>query len=135
MISLHDIIWHNGRFLGVEWSVWKGIGLLGNAVFFSRFFVQWYESEKKGRVVVPVIFWWLSLTGTLLLLSYAIRQNDSVFILAYAFSWIPYLRNLVIHRRYEKAHIYCPDCGKKVPPQSNFCPHCGAKLSATASAV
>jgi lipid-A-disaccharide synthase-like uncharacterized protein len=129
MNSLHNVIWHDGRFLGIEWSMWKAIGLLGNVVFFSRFFVQWYATEKKGQVVIPVIFWWLSLTGTLLLLTYAVRQNDSVFILAYLFSWIPYLRNLVIHHRYEKAHRNCEGCGKKIPPHSNFCPACGTRLA------
>ncbi|HSY42403.1 MAG TPA: lipid-A-disaccharide synthase N-terminal domain-containing protein [Candidatus Acidoferrum sp.] len=135
MSSLHDLIWHNGRFLGIEWSVWKGIGLMGNAVFFSRFIIQWYASEKTGRVVVPVVFWWLSLVGTLLLLTYAVRQHDSVFILAYAFAWIPYMRNLVIHHRHEKAHLACAECGTKIPPQSNFCAHCGAKQPATALAA
>jgi lipid-A-disaccharide synthase-like uncharacterized protein len=135
MNSLHDLIWYHDKFLGIQWSVWKGIGLTGNAVFFSRFYVQWYASEKTGRVVVPAIFWWLSLTGTFLLLSYAIRQRDPVFILAYAFSWIPYMRNLVIHNRHEKAHTGCPSCGMKVPPQSNFCPHCGAKLPAVTSSA
>jgi lipid-A-disaccharide synthase-like uncharacterized protein len=135
MDFLHNLIWYHDKFLGIEWSVWKAIGLTGNAVFFSRFLVQWYATEKKGRVVVPEMFWWLSLAGTLLLLAYAVRQHDSVFILAYAFSWIPYTRNLIIHYRHEKAHLDCAVCGSKVPPQSNFCPHCGAKLAATISSA
>jgi lipid-A-disaccharide synthase-like uncharacterized protein len=134
MDSLHNLIWHDGKFLGIAWSVWKVIGLTGNIVFFSRFIVQWYVSEKRGQVVIPTIFWWLSLAGTLLLLSYAIRQHDSVFILAYIFSWIPYTRNLIIHYRHQKAHMDCVECGKKVPPHSNFCPNCGAKLEASVSA-
>jgi lipid-A-disaccharide synthase-like uncharacterized protein len=133
MNSLHDLIWYDGKFLGIEWSVWKVIGWVGNAVFFSRFFVQWYATEKKGRVVVPVIFWWLSLTGSLLLLIYALRQTDSVFIFAYLFPWIPYLRNLIIHYRHERAHTDCAGCGTKVPPNSNFCPNCGLKLPAPTS--
>jgi lipid-A-disaccharide synthase-like uncharacterized protein len=133
-MNLHDLIWHNGKFLGIDWSIWKGIGFAGTAVFFSRFFVQWYASEKKGQVVVPAVFWWLSLVGTLLLLSYAIHKMDSVFIVSYLLSWVPYLRNLVLHYRYEKAHSNCVDCGYRVPPKSNFCPHCGAKLQTTASA-
>jgi lipid-A-disaccharide synthase-like uncharacterized protein len=116
------------KFLGVDWSIWKVVGWLGNVVFFSRFFVQWYVTEKKKRVVVPQAFWWLSLIGSLLLLTYSIRQKDSVFIFAYAFTWIPYIRNLVIHRRNKKAQAVCAGCGEKVPPQSNFCPNCGAKL-------
>ncbi|MGH7953350.1 MAG: lipid-A-disaccharide synthase N-terminal domain-containing protein [Limisphaerales bacterium] len=122
-----------GKFLGIEWSVWKVVGWLGNVTFFSRFFVQWYATEKKKQVVVPQAFWWLSLTGSLLLLSYSLHQRDSVFIFAYAFTWIPYIRNLVIHRRHKKAQRDCPDCSEKCPPQSNFCPHCGAKLAATIS--
>ena len=61
----NDLIWHDGKLLGIDWSVWKVVGWLGNAVFFSRFFVQWYATEKKKQVVVPQAFWWLSLVGSL----------------------------------------------------------------------
>jgi lipid-A-disaccharide synthase-like uncharacterized protein len=127
---LTNLIWHNGKLLGIEWSIWKVIGWLGNAVFFSRFLVQWYATEKRQQVVVPVAFWWLSLAGSLLLLSYAVfHDQDSVFILAYAFTWIPYIRNLVIHKRHETAHSECPSCGESCPPRSAFCFACGARLS------
>jgi len=127
---LTNLIWHNGKLFGIEWNIWKAIGWLGNAVFFSRFFVQWYATEKLKRVVVPTAFWWLSLLGSLLLLSYAIfYRADSVFVFAYAFTWIPYIRNLVIHRRHAAAHLACPSCGQPSPPHSNFCFACGAKLA------
>src|SRR5512141_1478558 len=110
---LHDLIWYDGKLFGIEWGVWKVVGWTGNAVFFSRFFVQWYATEKLNRVVVPTAFWWLSLTGSLLLLSYALfYQQDSVFIFAYAFTWIPYIRNLVIHRRHREAHLTCAACAQ-----------------------
>ncbi len=125
---LTNLIWHDGKFLGIDWSVWKVVGWLGNFVFFTRFFVQWYATEKKKRVVVPPGFWWLSLAGSLLLLAYSLHKRDSVFIFAYVFTWIPYIRNLVIHRRHMEAHLDCPGCGKSCPPQSNFCPHCGTRL-------
>ncbi|MGB7767984.1 MAG: lipid-A-disaccharide synthase N-terminal domain-containing protein [Verrucomicrobiia bacterium] len=129
----HDLIWHNGKLFGIEWSAWKVVGWMGNAVFSSRFLVQWYATEKKKQVVVPTVFWWLSLAGSLLLLIYALRQTDSVFIYAYLFPWVPYTRNLIIHYRHKKAHTKCPACGKSCPPQSNFCPNCGARLAAAIS--
>ncbi|HVU26239.1 MAG TPA: lipid-A-disaccharide synthase N-terminal domain-containing protein [Verrucomicrobiae bacterium] len=129
MDFITNLIWSNGKLLGIEWSVWKIVGWLGNAIFFSRFFVQWYVTEKKKQVTVPVAFWWLSLAGSLLLLIYALRKTDSVFIFAYLFPWIPYLRNLIIHYRHEKAHTDCANCGQKIPPRSNFCPNCGVRVS------
>ena len=125
---LTHLAWPAGKFLGIDWSVWKVIGWLGNLVFFSRFFVQWYATEKRRRVVVPTAFWWLSLTGSLLLLIYSLRQRDSVFIFAYLFTWIPYIRNLMIHRRHEEAHLACRSCGAACAPQSNFCAACGAPV-------
>jgi lipid-A-disaccharide synthase-like uncharacterized protein len=119
----------DGRFFWIEWHFWKVIGWTGNVVFFSRFIVQWIATERRKRVVVPSAFWWLSLVGTLLLLSYALfYQHDSVFIAAYAFNWIPYIRNLIIHRRHKRAHMECPACEVMCPPQSNFCFACGARL-------
>ena len=126
---LTNLLWHDGKFLGIAWSFWKVIGWLGNAVFFTRFFVQWYATETLKRVVVPTAFWWLSLAGSLLLLVYSVHQRDSVFIFAYLFTWIPYIRNLVIHKRHADAHRDCPGCRAVCPPRSNFCFACGARLA------
>lgn len=127
---LHNLLWHHGNFLGIEWHAWKVVGWLGNAVFFSRFLVQWYATEKHKRVVIPVAFWWLSLTGALLLFSYALfYQRDSVFIFAYAFTWIPYIRNLVIHRRTAAPLGECPTCRHGCPVGARFCSQCGRALA------
>jgi lipid-A-disaccharide synthase-like uncharacterized protein len=126
---LHDWLWYHDKFLGIEWHFWKVVGWLGNAVFFSRFLVQWYATERHKRVVVPSAFWWLSLTGAALLFCYALfYQRDSVFIFAYAFTWIPYLRNLVIHYRHAGSPNDCPGCQGQCPAQANFCPSCGLAL-------
>src|SRR5260221_10498265 len=42
-------LWMDHKFLGIDWGLWKIVGWLGNAVFFSRFFVQWWATEKHKR--------------------------------------------------------------------------------------
>jgi lipid-A-disaccharide synthase-like uncharacterized protein len=50
---LYNLFFHDGKLLGIEWGLWKIIGWLGNLIFFSRFFVQWYATERRKQVVVP----------------------------------------------------------------------------------
>jgi lipid-A-disaccharide synthase-like uncharacterized protein len=127
---LHQLLWHHGNFLGLKWGWWEVIGWLGNLLFSARVFVQWYATEKRKQVVVPSAFWWLSLAGSVALLTYALfAKRDSVFIFAYAFNSIPYVRNLIIHRRHKEAQLTCAECGQVCPPQANFCFSCGARLT------
>jgi lipid-A-disaccharide synthase-like uncharacterized protein len=112
-----------------ELSPWKLVGWAGNLIFFSRFFVQWWATEKQKQVVVPNVFWWLSLVGSLCLLTYGLYTRDSVFIFAYVFTWIPYVRNLVISHRVNRSRADCPGCETRCPPRANFCPECGARLT------
>jgi lipid-A-disaccharide synthase-like uncharacterized protein len=127
-MALPSWIWDGNRFLLIEWHAWKVVGWLGNAVFFSRFLIQWIATEKRKQVVVPVAFWWLSLTGAMLLLAYSVRQRDSVFIFAYAFTWIPYIRNIVIHRRNRAARRNCSACGTNMVSKAAFCHRCGERF-------
>lgn len=117
------------RLIGIDWHFWKFVGWAGNIIFFSRFFVQWYATEKQKQVVVPNSFWWLSLLGSLCLLAYGLWRRDSVFIFAYAFTWIPYIRNLMISRRVARISATCGSCSTEAPPRANFCPQCGLKLA------
>ena len=79
---------------------WVVFGLIGQVMFTARFLVQWIASERKGRSVVPIHFWFLSLGGSIILLTYAIHLNDPVFILGQSVGSIIYIRNLMlIHKR------------------------------------
>jgi lipid-A-disaccharide synthase-like uncharacterized protein len=114
------------QFLGIEWHAWKVVGWTGNLVFASRFLIQWWATERQGRVVVPAAFWWCSLAGSWLLFTYAtFYQRDSVFIAAYALSWVPYIRNLWIHRQHQARIRYCTGCRSSLPTLARFCPQCG----------
>ena len=112
-----------------EWTAWKLVGWTGNVIFFSRFFVQWWATEKHRQVVVPNVFWWLSLVGSLCLLAYGVSTGDSVFIFAYVFTWIPYVRNLMISHRADRSRADCPGCETRCPPRANYCPECGVRLA------
>ena len=75
------------------------MGLIGQGFFFGRFFVQWIASERQGKSVVPLSFWYFSTGGGTLLLIYAILKKDPVFILGQAGGLIIYARNLyLIHK-------------------------------------
>jgi len=80
-------------------TAWLIFGYLGQAFFFSRFFVQWIASEKAGRSVVPVSFWFLSLLGGVILLVYSIWRKDPVFIVGQSCGALIYTRNLMLIRR------------------------------------
>jgi lipid-A-disaccharide synthase-like uncharacterized protein len=82
---------------------WLLVGFVGQALFGSRFLVQWIVSERKGESVVPLAFWYLSLGGAALLLAYAIWRQDPVFILGQSFGFLVYTRNLVLIARRARA--------------------------------
>jgi lipid-A-disaccharide synthase-like uncharacterized protein len=84
-------------------SFWLVVGFAGNALFFSRFLVQWLASERAGRSYVPVAFWWLSIAGSLVLLAYAIHRRDPVFTLAFLPNCVVYVRNLMLIRKERRA--------------------------------
>ena len=75
-------------------TMWMGIGFIGQAVFGTRFLVQWSATERKRQSVVPVAFWYLSLVGSVVLLAYSIYRRDAVFIAGFSLNMVIYLRNL-----------------------------------------
>ncbi|MFY8217244.1 MAG: lipid-A-disaccharide synthase N-terminal domain-containing protein [Chthoniobacterales bacterium] len=79
--------------------LWVSVGLLGQILFTGRMLIQWFASEKSGRSVIPVAFWWMSLIGATMLLIYFIWRRDIVGVLGQATGWGIYVRNLVLIRR------------------------------------
>jgi lipid-A-disaccharide synthase-like uncharacterized protein len=60
--------------------------------------VQWLASERAKESIVPLSFWWLSISGGLLSLCYAIYRQDPVFIIGNVSGSVIYARNLVLIR-------------------------------------
>ena len=91
----------------VEWfatiNLMKIVGLGGQLVFGSRFFVQWFVSERQGRSVIPVAFWYISIGGSLLTLVYAFYIQEPVFVLSQLGGMVIYGRNLYFIRREGRA--------------------------------
>ena len=80
-------------------TLWLGIGFLGQAMFSMRFLVQWLQSERQKRSIIPVAFWYFSILGGVTLLAYAIWREDPVFILGQGAGLVIYARNLYFIRR------------------------------------
>ncbi len=75
-------------------EIWLAVGFLGQAMFASRFLVQWLYSERAGRSVIPLAFWFLSIAGGATLLAYALYKRDPVFIVGQMGGLLVYGRNL-----------------------------------------
>lgn len=77
-------------------------GSAGQIIFTLRFIYQWLYSSKRGESVLPRGFWIISLTGSLIIISYAIYRKDPVLILGQCTGAFVYTRNLIILRKERK---------------------------------
>ncbi len=75
---------------------WVVVGYIGQMLFIARFAVQWVASEREGRSIIPLSFWYLSIAGAILLSAYAIYRRDPVFILGQGPNVLIYIRNLML---------------------------------------
>ncbi|MCC7461833.1 MAG: lipid-A-disaccharide synthase N-terminal domain-containing protein [Gammaproteobacteria bacterium] len=86
---------------GLVVTPWKLVGYLGVALFAGRWFVQMLASRVHGRPVLPALFWYMSVSGSVLLLLYFIfGKNDSVGVLSNLFPASVALYNLYLHHRH-----------------------------------
>jgi lipid-A-disaccharide synthase-like uncharacterized protein len=100
------------RYLPNGWIVF---GFGAQFLFFMRFAVQWYVSEKRQRVMVPVVFWYISIAGSIAILIYTLREfraKDSVFALGQILACAIYVRNLMlIYRRRREVAGHTTEAG------------------------
>lgn len=75
---------------------WHVIGFASYALFSSRFWIQWLESEKHQKSELGLSFWWLSISGASLSVFYFISIHDIVNIIGPVIGLIPYTRNLML---------------------------------------
>jgi lipid-A-disaccharide synthase-like uncharacterized protein len=75
---------------------WLIIGFAGQIVFGLRFLIQWICSEVKKESHIPTIFWYFSILGGAILLTYAIYRKDPVFIVGQCCGVFVYTRNLIL---------------------------------------
>ena len=78
---------------------WLLFGFFAQFFFFLRFVAQWLCSEKAKKVTIPHIFWYLSISGGLLLFIYATHIQDPVFMLGQFLALFIYTRNLILSRK------------------------------------
>lgn len=97
--------WQNNKHLPISLE-WHLAGFFGLALFSSRFWIQWWCSEKQKTSYLSPSFWWISFIGEMLCLIYFLKIQDPVNSIGPAFGLIPYIRNLMlIHKRKQPKKI------------------------------
>ena len=91
---------------GVHMSPWKLIGLTGALMFGGRWLVQFVASRRAGKPVIPRLFWYMSVVGSLMTLFYFLfsAKQDSVGVLQNLFPSFVALYNLVLDIRHRGWH-------------------------------
>ena len=98
-----QIPWLSG--FGVHVTAWKLIGLTGALMFGSRWLVQFIASRRAGKPVIPRAFWYMSIVGSLMTLSYFIwGKNDAVGILQNLFPTFVATYSLILDIRHRGWH-------------------------------
>ena len=68
---------------GLHVTPWKLIGYTGALMFGGRWLLQFVASKRMGKPVIPRAFWYMSVVGSLMTLSYFLfsAKQDSVGVL------------------------------------------------------
>lgn len=91
--DLHDYLYD---VFVAKFDFWLAFGLIAQLLFTARFLVQWISSERAGKSVVPMAFWFFSLGGGAMTLVYGIAKREPIIILGQALATIIYIRNVML---------------------------------------
>jgi len=98
-----QVYWLSG--FGVHVTPWKVIGLTGALLFGSRWVIQFLASRRAGKPVIPRVFWYMSIIGSLMTLSYFVfGKNDAVGVLQNLFPAFTALYSLALDIKHRGWH-------------------------------
>jgi lipid-A-disaccharide synthase-like uncharacterized protein len=89
--NIHDLF--NNKEISSALMVW---GVIGQCIFTFRFVYQLLYSEKRQQSILPIGFWIISITGSIMVLSYAIFRKDPVLFVGQLFGTVVYSRNILL---------------------------------------
>jgi lipid-A-disaccharide synthase-like uncharacterized protein len=79
-----------------KFDLWVGFGIIAQLLFAVRFLVQWIASEKQGKSVIPLAFWFFSIGGGLMTLIYGLVKEEPIIIMGQGLATIIYVRNVIL---------------------------------------
>ena len=77
------------------------LGIISQLIFTFRFVYQWIYSENKKESSLPLGFWLLSISGSILILIYAIFRYDPVLFIGHMIGSLLYARNIYIYFKFK----------------------------------
>ena len=79
-----------------KFDFWLAFGLVAQLAFAARFLVQWIVSERAGKSVVPMAFWFFSVAGGTMTLIYGLVKREPIIIFGQLLSNVIYVRNIML---------------------------------------
>lgn len=87
-----------------RFDFWLAFGIVAQLLFTARFIVQWLASEKAGKSVMPMAFWFLSMAGGTMTLLYGIVRREPIIIMGQALAVGIYVRNVILILEEKRRH-------------------------------
>ncbi|MHB2166136.1 lipid-A-disaccharide synthase N-terminal domain-containing protein [Alsobacter sp. R-9] len=92
----HGIIDYLYDVFVARFDFWLAFGIVAQLLFTARFIVQWLASEKAGKSVMPMAFWFLSMAGGTMTLVYGLVRREPIIIMGQALAVGIYVRNIML---------------------------------------